>query len=106
MGGRPPIMRADRCPIMRTVGSCIAVTMRRVCAGAIELEVVVHRRQAPVEASPELEVVVELSVRADVELDAVEERQRVAELAPAARVILARCSSSGSRPTPESVPSA
>ena len=32
MGGRPPIMRAERCPIIRTDGSCIAVTMRLVCA--------------------------------------------------------------------------
>ena len=48
--------------------------------GAIELEVVVHRGEAPVEGAAELEVVVELAVGADVQLDAVEEAQRVAEL--------------------------
>ena len=80
MGGRPPIMRAERWPIMRTVGSCMAVTTRLGLRGAIEVEVVVHRGQAPVEAAPELEVVVELAVGADVQLDAVEEPQRVAEL--------------------------
>ena len=39
-----------------------------------------HRRQAPVEGAPELEIVVELPGRSDVQLHAVEERQAVAEL--------------------------
>ncbi|HVR02095.1 MAG TPA: hypothetical protein VMT47_08190 [Polyangia bacterium] len=47
---------------------------------AIEVEVVVHGGEAPVEAAAKLEVVVELASGADVELDAVEELEGVAEL--------------------------
>ncbi len=72
-------MRADRCPIMRTAGSRMAVATRRRLGGAIQLEVVVHGGQAPVELAPELEVVVQLAGRADVQLDAVEQAQLVAQ---------------------------
>ena len=44
--------------------------------GPVELEVVVHRGQAPVEAAAELEVVVQLPVGADVQLDPVQEGER------------------------------
>ena len=36
---------------MRTDGSCIAVDDAPRLRGAVELEVVVHRREAPVEAA-------------------------------------------------------
>src|SRR5580704_841927 len=52
----------------------------RGLSGSIELEVVMDRGEAPVEASAELGVVVELAVRADVQLDTVEQQQRIAEL--------------------------
>ena len=104
IGGRAPIIRAERWPIIRTVGSRIAVTTRFGLRRAIEVEVVVHRGEAPVEPCAELGVVVELPVRPDVQLDAVEEPQRVAELRACSARIRARCSRSASRPTPESVP--
>ena len=65
---------------MRTDGSSIAADDAARLRGAIQLEVVVDRREAPVEAAAELGVVVELAVAVDVQLDAVQERQRVAEL--------------------------
>jgi hypothetical protein len=47
--------------------------------GAIELEMVVNRGEAPVEGGAELGVVVELPGGSDVQLDAVHQRERRAQ---------------------------
>ena len=47
---------------------------------AVELEVRVDRSQAEVERAAELGVIVELAGRADVEFDAVQQSNRIAEL--------------------------
>ena len=73
--GRRPIMRPERCPITFTAGSSIAARMRRVLLLAVEVEVRVDRRHAPVEAQAEVLVVIEPALRTDVELGALQEQQ-------------------------------
>ena len=51
IGGRAPIMRAERWPIMRTAGIAHGRDDAAGLRGAVELEVVVHRGEAPVEAA-------------------------------------------------------
>ncbi len=69
--------------------------------GPIELEVVVHRGEAPVEAAPELRVVVELPAGTDVQLDAVQEPHASRRAAPGGRAPsrAARGARRGRRPT-------
>ena len=80
MGGRPPIMRADRWPIIRTVGILHGGDNAAGLRGPIQLEVIVNRGQAPVERATKLEIVVQLAVGTDVQLHAVQQLQPVTDL--------------------------
>ena len=78
--GAPPIMRAERCPIMRTRGILHRGHDALGLRGAVELEVVVDRGEAPSRTPCGTRGRSRARRRADVELDAVEQRERVAEL--------------------------